>query len=148
MTWDSKTQTSTLIQEFHPGVQKTMWGTVAGCFEANKHSTILEAAQCECEEEAQLVGGNWIPLLSSEEATAPFDKYSDNRFSPFLVIDPVICDNPKPQDDEEYIHVERHVPLSKIMDMVHRGELNVASSYTVLLGVSKLRKMKLIKELL
>lgn len=145
MTWDSKTQTSTLIQEFHPGVQRLMWGTVAGCFEAHKHSTTLEAAQFELEEEAQLVGGQWIPLLRSEETTAPFDKYSDNRFSPYLVIDPTICQNPKPMDDEEYIVVERGVPLSKILDMVHSGEINVASSYTILLAVQKLKDLNLIK---
>jgi hypothetical protein len=49
--------------------------------------------------------------------------------------------NPKPIDEEECIYVERGVTYEKMMQLVDNGEINVASSYTILMGVRKLEEL-------
>lgn len=45
-TWDTKSSTTTLIKEFHPGVENVLYGVVAGMFEVNgKHESALDCAQ-------------------------------------------------------------------------------------------------------
>jgi hypothetical protein len=136
--WDRESSTATLVQEYHPGVEKMMYGAVAGMFEGHKHATILDCAKDELEEEAQLASDNWIPLLHDASAAIPFEKYSNNTLYPFLALDcrPVL--NPKPADDEEFITVHRNVSHSQLVKMINSGELNIISSFTVLLGIRKL----------
>ena len=136
--WDSESSTATLVQEYHPGIEKMMYGAVAGMFEGHKHATILDCAKDELEEEAQLASDTWIPLLEDASAAIPFEKYSDNKLYPFLALDcrPVL--NPKPADDEEFITVHRNVSHSRLLSMISAGELNIISSFTVLLGIRKL----------
>ena len=139
--WDRETATATLVQEYHPGVEKMMYGAVAGMFEGHKHDTLLDCAKSELEEEAQLSSENWISLLGDASTSAPFEKYSDNMIFPFLVLDcePVL--NPKPLDDEEYIIIHKGVSHARLMEMISAGELNIISSYTVLMGIKKLVEM-------
>lgn len=139
--WDSRTCTTTLIREYHPGVNKWMYGTVAGMYEPTKHATPLEAAKFELEEEAQLRSDTWIPLLDGMDVSAPFDKYSTNQFYPFLAVDCIRVDHPRPMDDEEFIAVEHMVPHSRLQRLITAGELNVLSSYTILSAISKLRQL-------
>ena len=98
-------------------------------FEPHKHSSALESAQFELEEEAGLRSSRWLPLLE-EGVSAPFDKYSNNTFFPFLALD---C--------EEHISVLRNIGHEQLMRWVCEGRINVLSSYTALLGISKLRQM-------
>lgn len=142
-TWDSKTSTTTLIREYHPGPGKIMYGVVAGMFES-KHKSALEAAMFELEEEAKLSSTQWIPLLASSETTSPCDKYSDNAFYPFLALDCESVSDPRPMDDDEYIDVEHGVTRQRLLDLIRNGELNVNSSYTVLLALTKLEEMGLV----
>jgi len=139
--WDSRTCTATLIREYHPGVNKWMYGTVAGMYEPSKHSTPLEAAMFELEEEAHLRSDIWIPLLEDVDVSVPFDKYSSNMFYPFLAVDCTGVDNPRPMDDEEFIAVEHLVPHHRLQRLMSTGELNVLSSYTILGAISKLRQL-------
>ena len=118
-----------------------MYGAVAGMFESKKHSNPLECAKCELEEEAQLKTENWIPLLKDENTNVPFEKYSDNRFHPYLAIDCESVENPRPMDDEEYIVVKRGVTYDQLMELISTGKLNVISSYTALMGIRKLTEM-------
>ena len=136
--WDRESSTATLVQEYHPGIEKMMYGAVAGMFEGHKHATILDCAKDELEEEAQLASDNWIPLLNDASAAIPFEKYSNNTLYPFLALDcrPVL--NPKPADDEEFITVHKNISHSQLIKMVTAGELNIISSFTVLLGIRKL----------
>ena len=136
--WDRVTATATLVQEYHPGVNRMMYGAVAGMFESHKHDTILDCAKSELEEEAQLSSSNWIPLLGEMGASVPFEKYSDNMLHSFLVLDCQPVTNPKPLDDEEYIIIHRNISHSRLIEMIHSGELNIISTYTVLMGIRKL----------
>lgn len=139
--WDSRTCTTTMIREYHPGVNKWMYGTVAGMYEPSKHATPLEAAKFELEEEAQLRSDTWISLLDDMDVPVPFDKYSTNQFYPFLAVDCIGVNDPRPMDDEEFIAVEHLVPHSRLQRLITAGELNVLSSYTILSAISKLRQL-------
>lgn len=139
--WDTHSSTATLVQEYHPGVEKMMYGSVAGMFEAHKHETVLDCAKAELEEEAQLSSDTWIPLLGDSKSCIPFEKYSDNQLFPFLVLDCKPILNPKPADDEEYIIVHKNVSYSRLLDMISSGQLNIISSFTVMLGIKKLIEM-------
>ena len=139
--WDTQSSTATLVQEYHPGVEKLMYGTVAGMFEAHKHSTVLECAKAELEEEAQLSSNTWIPLLGKPTTCIPFEKYSDNQLYPFLVLNCKSVLNPKPVDDEDYIIIHKNISHARLLDMITSGELNIISSFTVMLAIRKLIEM-------
>jgi len=141
LAWDSQTATATLIQEFHPGVERLMYGVVAGGFEAHKHDSVLKCAAYELEEEAHLSSNTMIPLLSSADGSVPFEKYSDQMLFPFLALDCSPVANPKPIDDEEFIVIHKGITYPEIMGMIARGEMNTLSTYTCLLAFNKLREM-------
>lgn len=139
--WNSTSSTTTLIREYHPGAEQFLYGTVAGMYESSKHSSPLEASQHELEEEAHLQTEQWIPLLDTVDTSMSFDKYSTNRFFPYLALDCTAVTNPRPMDDEELITVQHNVPYKRMMELVTAGQMNVVSSYAILLGVRKLREM-------
>jgi hypothetical protein len=139
--WDTRTRTTTLIQEYHPGIERLMIGTVAGMYERDKHSSALEAAQFELEEEAQLLSRQWIPLLHIDQTVIPFDKYSDNRFYAYLALDPELVETARMPDVEEHIVVFRDVGHRQLMELVSSGRINVLSSLTILLGLKKLKEL-------
>lgn len=139
--WNSTSSTTTLIREYHPGPEQFLYGTVAGMYESSKHSSPLEASQHELEEEAHLQTQNWIPLLDSQDTSMSFDKYSTNRFFPYLALDCTAVANPRSMDDEELITVEHGVPYARVMELISSGQMNVVSSYAILLGVRKLREL-------
>jgi len=139
--WDRKTKTTTLIQEYYPGLNKVMYGTVGGVFEPKKHKTPLECAQLELEEEAQLRSENWIPLMEGPENSIPFDKYSDNILHPFMVLDCEDVVNPRPIDLEEWIVIERGVSYTRLMEIVMKGEMTLPITLVALLGVKRLQEM-------
>eukprot|EP00638_Chattonella_subsalsa_P014322 CAMPEP_0117809592 /NCGR_PEP_ID=MMETSP0948-20121206/20828_1 /TAXON_ID=44440 /ORGANISM="Chattonella subsalsa, Strain CCMP2191" /LENGTH=146 /DNA_ID=CAMNT_0005645433 /DNA_START=365 /DNA_END=805 /DNA_ORIENTATION=- len=118
-----------------------MLSASAGMYEKQKHSSPLEAAKFELEEEAHLTGGTWINLLKDEETSIPVDKYSTNRFHCYLVLDPEEADNPRELDAEEYITIEKGYTKSQIMDLIAGGKMNIMSSYTCLLAFEKLRDL-------
>ncbi len=144
--WDVPSATATLIQEFHPGVERLMFGVVAGGFEGHKHSSLLKCAVFELEEEAHLSTNTWIPLLQSgegnlEAGSVPFEKYADQFLYPYLALNCEKVLDPKPIDDEEYIVIHNRVSYREIMQMITRGEMNTLSAYTSLLAFNKLREM-------
>ena len=120
-----------------------MYGTVAGgMYEKKKHSSPLEAAQFELEEEAHLRTSEWYPLLSGDDnTTAPLDKYSTNRFHAYLALNCEEVSQPKPLDEEEYIIIERNVSYQRLMQLVTSGQINLVSSYAILLAIRKLREL-------
>lgn len=140
-TWDSQTRTTTLVNEYHPGPNKFISGTVAGMYEIDKHSSPLEAAMFELEEEAKLISDKWYPLLDTTDTSMPFDKYSTNRFYPFLAVDCKHIANGKDLDDQEFIIIERNITYPKLMSLLHSGQINVVSTYAILLGLRKLHDL-------
>jgi hypothetical protein len=141
--WDSKTSTSVLLKEYHPGPKRFLMGVVAGAYESKKHSSALEAAQFELEEEAQLQTDTWIPLLASGSSMIPLDKYSTNEFYPYLAMDCTPVTSPRLMDEEEYITVEHNVTYTRLMSLIQDGEVNLISSFTILLALKKLKEMKI-----
>ena len=122
--------------------KRFMYGTVAGMYEKKKHSSPLEAAQFELEEEAHLRTSEWYQLLSGDDDTStPLDKYSTNKFHAYLALNCEEVSNPKPLDDEEYIIIERNVSYRRLMQLVTSGQINVVSSYAILLAIRKLREL-------
>ena len=71
------------------------------------------------------------------------DKYTDNKFYPFLVLNagPVREQNKREMDDEEFIEVAGGLSYDEIMDLIAKGKINVVSTYTILLGFKTLEKM-------
>lgn len=140
-TWDTATSTTTLVNEYHPGPDKFISGTVAGMYEVGKHSSPLESAMFELEEEAKLVSQNWFPLLDAENTFMPFDKYSTNKFYPYLAIDCKPIENGKELDEQEFIIIERNVTYPRLMSLLYSGQMNVVSAYAILLGLRKLNDL-------
>ena len=58
----------TLVREWMWGPDRYMYGPPAGAFDAKKHRDRQDTAMAELREEAQLQGGQWLPLVH-EEAT-------------------------------------------------------------------------------
>ena len=144
--WCTKTKTTTLIQEYHPGIEAIMYGTVAGIYErGKKHLSALDAAMAELEEEAHLRAAphNWIPLLADADSSCPFEKYSDNRLHAFLALDCDVVPDPKPLDAEECIEITPGVTYRQLRALLASGKMNVPSSYTTLMALDKLKEMGL-----
>ena len=138
--WDSRTATATLIQEYHPGVERLMYGVIAGGYEQHKHDSLLTCAAYELEEEAHLSTNTFIPLLNGD-GSVPFEKYADQYLYPYLALDCLEVSNPKPIDDEEYIVIHPRVTYRQIMDLIAHGKMNTLSAYTSLLAFQKLREL-------
>lgn len=141
--WDTKTSTTTLIREYHPGPEEFLYGTVAGMYEFHKHTSPLQSAQYELEEEAQLETKYWYSLVDESQAKIgmSFDKYSNNHFFPYLALDCTPVMNPKAMDDDEYIMVEKNVTHDRLMNLMKTGQMNVVSTFTILLGLQKLAEL-------
>lgn len=142
--WDTKTSTTTLVREFHPGTAKIYYGVVGGVFESDKHVGYLNAAQFELEEEAQLKSSNWVHLLDTDTCNVSFDKYSDNLLYPFVAMDCVIVDKPRAPDVDEFIQVERNVTYKKLMKIIDCGEMNIFSCYMCFKALKKLDEIGVI----
>lgn len=146
--WDVQNKRCTaLVKEYHPGPDKFLWGTINGQYEEHeggKHSTAQQCAAYELAEEAELEAypEDFIFMLN-EESSSPMDKYTDNKFYPFLVLNPgpVKEENRRAMDDEEYIEVQHGLTYHEIMDLIVQGKINVVSTYTILLGFKTLEKM-------
>ena len=139
--FNTTSRTATLIREYHPGSGHVQYGTVAGMLElGSKHSTPLACAQMELEEEAHLRADKWVPLLA-EGVAQPFEKYSDNHFYPFLALDPVLVENPLPQDSEEFIWIVRDVSYSRMMELIYTGKINLVSTACILMAFKKLDEL-------
>eukprot|EP01040_Poterioochromonas_malhamensis_P004728 gene4728-5073_t len=140
-SWNSTSKTTTLVREYHPGPELSLYGTVAGMYEKSKHHSALECAEHELEEEAQLRTSKWYTLLGSEAISMPFDKYSNNRFYPFLALDCEKVENGRPLDEGEYITIHENVTYQDIMKLIETGKMNVVSTYTCLLAFKKLDEL-------
>ena len=136
--WDTKKKSCNLIREYHPGTNEFLYGTVAGMYEPQKHKSPLQCAQYELEEETQLYSNTWIPLLENINTSIPFDKYSDNRFYPFLALDCETVANPRKMDENEFIVKVENVSHQRLLEIISKGQINVASTFAILLGLKRL----------
>ena len=139
--WDTKTKTTTLVQEYYPGLEKVMYGAVGGVYEEKKHGSVLRCAQFELEEEAHLQSNNWIPLLEGESNGIPFDKYSDNILHPYLALDCELVNDPRPIDNEEWITIHRNISYAQLMALLTAGQLALPTAFAVLLSMQRLKEL-------
>lgn len=105
----------------------------------------METAQYELSEEAHLKGGRLISLLPSSQPEGISElKWSKNRFVPYICINPVLDDNPKERDAEEYIEIVRDVSIDDFTQMVMRGEVMLPSVQTGWMAIEWLKENKYI----
>jgi hypothetical protein len=105
----------------------------------------LEAAQHELSEEAQLKGGHWISLLPSAQPNGISElKWGTNRFVPYICINPVLDENPKDRDAEEYMEIVRDVTIDEFTQFVMRGEVMLPSVQTGWMAIEWLKENKYI----
>ena len=69
------------------------------------------------------------------------DKYVVTEITPYLVIDAVHVQNPRPLDDEEDIEIIRGVTSDEIIQMIREGDFNLVGGWGALLALQKLREL-------
>ncbi|CAM0136726.1 hypothetical protein VKS41_003539 [Umbelopsis sp. WA50703] len=144
-TFDTNTKTTCILKEFAQGTNEIKYCCTAGSFDRRKHADTLEAAQHELSEEAQLKGGHWISLLPSAQPNGISElKWGTNRFVPYICINPVLDENPKDRDAEEYMEIVRDVTIDEFTQFVMRGEVMLPSVQTGWMAIEWLKENKYI----
>lgn len=138
--FDRVTRTATILREYSPGRNRETPSFVAGMFERGKHSNLEEAARAELSEEALLTGGELERLTMGDGGVAA-DKYSLNEFHFYLAFDAQPDERPGARDEEEWISVERGLPLEEVRRMVVAGEFNTPNSLLAMLALTRLREI-------
>ncbi|GIL74677.1 hypothetical protein Vretifemale_4603 [Volvox reticuliferus] len=78
----------TMVREYAQGPNILMYCFPSGGFDKRKHTDLRQCAEVEMAEEAMLVGGEVVSLLSEDHPGQSELKWSRNTFKPFLIIDP------------------------------------------------------------
>lgn len=143
MPYFTKTRTTALVYEYAQGPNKMQYTFAAGQFDRRKHSSVQEAAECELSEEMALRGGTWIALNGSDLGVSEV-KWCTNTFVSFLVIDPEMDPDPKPQDAEEYMRPEYQVTIAKLNMLICQGQLMLPSVQTAHMALRKLMGLKML----
>jgi 8-oxo-dGTP pyrophosphatase MutT (NUDIX family) len=136
LPFDSSTRRFVLVEEYHPGPDAKLVGLIAGMVE-RKHASVEEAARWELSEEARLTFGpasRLVPLAPSARRGYPQDKYSSARFYPYLALDCVPDEKPRPRDDEERISIS-HVSEVELRALLRSGRMNTPSMGFALLAL-------------
>jgi 8-oxo-dGTP pyrophosphatase MutT (NUDIX family) len=137
------TREVTLVREYAHGPARFAFALPSGKHDPALHKDVQETAVLELEEEAQLTGGIWHPLLPAGHPGIPEVKWCANAFTPFLCIDPTRHHTPKPRDWEETIsgqNVER-VSLLRFTEMLAGASLLLPSIATGYMALDKLKMM-------
>ncbi|KAI8047836.1 uncharacterized protein B0P05DRAFT_592485 [Gilbertella persicaria] len=145
-TFDTKTKTTSILKEYAQGTNEMKYTCVAGSFDRRKHQNILQAAQHELSEEAQLKQGEWINLLPQDHSPDGISelKWGRNRFIPYLCLNPIKDDTPMERDAEEYIQVVHHVPIPDLKQFITRAEMMLPSVQTCWMALEYLREHNLL----
>ena len=80
----------TLLREHCQGPNAMMFVLPTGGYDARRHGGREACARAELSEEAHLAGGAWEALLPAGHAGLAEVKWSPNRFTPFLCVDPQV----------------------------------------------------------
>lgn len=91
------------------------------------------------------MGGTWHALCDDADTTVNADKYSNNEFYCWLVVDPHVTATPRALDDEESIEIQRGITMKQATRMLTGGKLSIVSSFTLLMGARKLRELGLVE---
>jgi hypothetical protein len=128
-----------VLREYSPGLGKMMNGFPAGFLESHKHATPDEAAVAELSEEAFLTAGTLLRLSPLGGVSA--DKYSKNLYHHFLALDCVPDLAPGERDQEEWIEIEKGVPLSAVRAMVVDGKFNTPNISLAFMALDRLEQL-------
>lgn len=138
LPFDTRRKRFTLIEEYHPGPNRKMIGLVAGMYEPKHGGSPHKAAIWELSEEARLKlgdGSRLLPLASEAMSGFSQDKYSSAHFRPFLALDCVDDDRPRPRDREESIKVHSDISADELRRLLRDGKLNIPSTAFALMGL-------------
>lgn len=147
LPYDTQRKRFTLIEEYHPGPNQKMIGLVAGMFESKHGGSPEKAAIWELSEEARLKMGEDSQLLDmAPEASGGFsqDKYSSAHFRPFLALNCIPDNRPRPRDREEDIMIHSDVSPEDLQQMILNGKLNMPSTAFAIMGLQALAKRGLL----
>jgi len=149
LPFNTQTKRFRLIEEYHPGPNRRMVGLVAGMYEAKHGGSPETAARWELSEEARLKiapgVSRLVPLATQAEGGFSQDKYSSAHFRPFLALDCVDDDRPRPRDKEEdNIRLHNDVSVEDLRQMVQEGRLNMPSTAFALMGLQWLEEQELL----
>jgi hypothetical protein len=106
-------------------------------FDRAKHANPFEAIQFELSEEARLKGGEWTCLLDPASEGIPDLKMSVNRYTCYLVVDPVEDVDAKERDAEEYIEIER-MTFDRAKELVMMGMVLPTAVTVLFMAMNKL----------
>lgn len=134
--------TVTVLREYCQGPNAFMYTLPTGGFDPNHHQTLEQCARSELSEEAQLKGGDMVALIEEDHPGIVEGKWSLNRFTPFLVIDAEIDEQPRNKDAEEIIEVHK-VCLEDLHNIMVSGQLQLPSLATCYLAFERLKSMGL-----
>ena len=138
LPFDSQRKRFTIVEEFHPGPNRRMYGLIAGMKES-KHESLRQAAIWELSEEGRLKLGKrseLVELAPGASGGLSQDKYSTARFVPFLVLDAVPDDRPRARDrEEEGSMAIKRVTEDELKRMIAEGRLNVPSTAFATMGL-------------
>lgn len=129
----------TILKEFCQGPGQMMYSLPAGSFDKKRHGDYAGCARAELSEEAQLEGGEWVPLLGPGHQGIAEVKWCANRFTPFLCIGPSPAAKAGNMDAEEFIEVHR-LGIPDLREAMRSGNMLLPSVTTAYLALEELQK--------
>lgn len=144
LPYDTLTRSVTIIKEYAQGGNCYMYGVPCGVL-SEKHQSLEGCVRMELSEEAQLQGGNLVKLIPDEHPGLLEVKWSCNRFTPFLVLDPKRDAKPHPMDPEEVIEILT-VDIPSLKEIMYGGYMMLPSVVTCSMALKYLQDQGLLKE--
>ncbi|XP_024537440.1 uncharacterized protein LOC112350151 [Selaginella moellendorffii] len=138
MPFDSKSKLVTLIKEYAQGSNGMMFSLPCGGL-SKSHTSLEDCAMKELSEEAHLHDGKLVKLIGDDHPGLLEVKWCRNRFTPYLILDPLIDPNPRPRDSEEYMEIVR-VDLEELDKIMFSGQMMLPSIVTCSMGLRYLKK--------
>lgn len=142
--YDTLTKSVTIIKEYAQGGNCYMYGVPCGML-SEKHQSLEDCVRMELSEEAQLQGGNLVKLIPDGHPGLLEVKWSRNRFTPFLVLDPKRDAKPQPMDPEEVIEILT-VDIPALKEIMYGGYMMLPSVVTCTMALKYLQDQGLLKE--
>lgn len=122
-----------------------VWSFPAGGLDPARHASLEDTAAAELSEESALTGGTLVRLLPADHPGLLESKWSCNRFTPFLAIDPRADAQPGERDAEEAGMTVHRVPLAQLEELLYGQDVLLPSVVTAQLALRELRKRGLIQ---
>ncbi|CAI5526437.1 unnamed protein product [Closterium sp. Naga37s-1] len=142
LPFHSATQSVTLLKEYAQGANSLLYTVPCGGL-SSSHTSLEDCVRSELSEEARLRGGQLVRLIPEDHPGLLEVKWCKNRFTPFLVIDPLPDLTPLPRDPEEFIQV-LHLPAQDLDRLALGGDMLLPSVVTCTMAMQYLREHQLL----